>query len=152
MESSDGIAATCHSVPCNICYTGPAPGVDVYFRPLDLSTAPHSEETPAISYQAAALRGRGLLAQLDDRNRVCGRVLKVQSSFLSDASKEERGLQSIRSFNRYVEWHHEHQKSVLQNARQGSKLHRARDWMVTAEALHAPLPLDPSDNGSGETC
>jgi Ribonuclease H2 non-catalytic subunit (Ylr154p-like) len=157
MESNAPPIATCHSVPCNIAYTGPAPGVDVYFRPMDLPTPSTAGDASTVRFQAAAIRGRGLLTKLDDRNVVNGHVLKVKSNSCSSEIdpgevKEVRGLQSIRSFDRFLEWHHEHQTSVLQNMRSSSKLDRAREWMQTAEALHAPLPIKTSNNGLAETC
>lgn len=154
MEPSSPPIATCHSVPCNISFTGPVPGVDVYFRPIELSTPSTSDnDVTSTKYQAASIRGRGLLTKLDDRNAVHGHVLKVQSSSFSSENdpgefKEVRGLQSIQSFDRYLEWHHEHQTSVLLNMRNDTKLDRAREWMVTAEALHAPLPVLFSNSGS----
>jgi hypothetical protein len=149
MEPNETVA-TCHSLPCNIDYTGPAPGVDVYFQPMDLPTSSQAEKVPNATYQAVSLRGRGLLSKVDDRNTVNGHVMRLQSNLSSDGVKEERNLQSIRYFDKYLEWHHEHQTSVLQNLRSGSKLDRAREWMDTAEALHAPLPCAP--NSSTKTC
>jgi hypothetical protein len=156
MEPNAPPIVTCHSVPCDIAYTGPALGVDVYFRPMELPTSSSTDDSPNMIYQAASIRGRGLLTKVDDRSRVHGHVLQVQSSSISSGLdhgeiNEIRGLQSVRSFGRYFEWHHEHQTSVLQNMRSDSKLDRAREWMETAEVLHAPLPVISSHCSSAET-
>jgi hypothetical protein len=168
--------AICHAVPCNIGYTGPAPGVDVYFRPVPITNAatkPNDgmdENEPAPKYQAATIRGRGLLAKLGSSDGNCtkvrGHVFQVKAcnpgsthdsvtnriNTNDGIESELRCLQSILSFDQYTEWHHEHQTSVLEQSRiavtpgsssttiKGTKLDRATEWMTVAESLHAPLP------------
>jgi hypothetical protein len=123
---------------------------------MELPTSSTVDDSPEVIYQAASIRGRGLLTKVDDRSLVHGHLMKVQSSSISSRLdhgeiKEVRGLQSVRSFGRYLEWHHEHQTSVLQNMRRESKMDRAREWMETAEALHAPLPVISAHRSSAET-
>lgn len=122
---------TCHSLPCNIEYSGKAP-VNVYFQPAELEDG---------KYQAATFRGRGLLAKNDVGNstvKVEGRLLQVVSSSSSDTKQ----LKEVATFDQYTEWYHEHQvQAVEQRATSANRWSTALEWMEIAVALHAPLPL-----------
>jgi len=135
-------STTCHALPCNIEYTGKAP-VDVYFRPAPII---HDEERgdgeqQHSSFQAATLRGRGLLAEnCSDPNMVVhGRLLSVIDGHggADPNKKQQRVLETVATFDRLTEWHHEH----LVQTKKESRLRTALDWMETAAALHTPLPV-----------
>jgi len=121
-SSSAAGTTTCHALPCNIDYTGKAP-VDVYFRP-----APVNDE-----YQAATLRGRGLLAPTskEDDSQWQGHVLTKDHA--------TNKLKTVTTFEHLAEWHHEHLLSAMNQKE--SRLQTANDWMEVAKALHAPLPV-----------
>lgn len=189
--SSTTGSAICHAVPCHISYTGPSSGVDIFFNPTDIITPPSTSTNTNTdgtnvavsngqshnsdklndsksSYQAAMIRGRGLLARCSegDTGRVYGHVVQVvddvssslppmmtmnhhgnntdESSFESPFSQQgpQKRLQSIQSFDRYVEWYHEHQTSMIPSPNDpNTRYHRAMEWMNTANCLHAPLPI-----------
>jgi Ribonuclease H2 non-catalytic subunit (Ylr154p-like) len=187
-------SAICHTMPCRIAYTGPAPGMDTFFNPTNIidTTAPtgtssaakqvidtsdmevdttniHAsiEVVPVIphdpTFQAAMLRGRGLLARTCTTSRdmpsVNGHVFQVVTAPSSAMSKyntnehpydshdqqqqqQEKSLQSIMSFDQYVEWYHEHDTSTIPTSTTSTtRYNRAMEWISTADCLHAPLPI-----------
>ena len=191
--------AICHAVPCHISYTGPSSGVDIFFNPMEVApsstnrnndgshqngTSATLTDSQSTSYQAAMIRGRGLLARCNDRtdDRVCGHVFQVVTdisssssssspppmtmtthpdsntnvSFASQGSQQpQKYLQSIHSFDQYVEWYHEHQTSMIPNANDPkTRFHRAMEWIHTANCLHAPIPLpkEPSKESDSIVC
>jgi hypothetical protein len=184
--------AICHAVPCHISYTGPSSGIDIFFNPMEISSSSSSKlSTTATtsndnqvkqsnaSYQAATIRGRGLLAHSsNDGTRdaaaadvVCGHVFQVitdaavapnhhdsthtnilssietttttTTTGTSSAPQTQKYLQSIRTFDTYVEWYHEHQTCMVPHPMNDvtTRFHRAMEWMNTADCLHTPLPL-----------
>ena len=196
------VATICHAVPCHISYNGPSSGVDIFFNPMEIapptgtsststninnddtnvaavsnhqsqkSDTLNSDNDSKVSYQAAMVRGRGLLAHCsnDDTDRVCGHVFQVVDDTptmmmmaMKNHSQEQqqqqppqKRLQSIQSFDRYVEWYHEHQTSMIPTTTDPSstRYHRAIEWMNTANCLHDPLPLpiEPSKTLENKVC
>ena len=193
-SASTAGTAICHAVPCHISYTGPSAGVDIFFNPMTITTSKttalsndesnkcESFKPPNSSYQAAMIRGRGLLARCSDDgiDAVCGHVfqvvtdttptaiemnhpdrLRTSSDVTSSLSTPEfsppqKCLNSIQSFDQYTEWYHEHQTSVIPHPTTdiNTRYHRAIEWMNTADCLHAPIPIPikPSKEGKSEVC
>jgi hypothetical protein len=116
--------------------------VDVYFQPALIpitttTTNCHHEADDAApaKYQAAMLRGRGLLAKSDDHHpQVRGRVFEIQGD-------DNNELKEIMRFDKLIEWHHEHLTSAIE--KKNNRVQTALDWMEVAQALHAPIP--PND-------
>jgi Ribonuclease H2 non-catalytic subunit (Ylr154p-like) len=195
-------STTCHAVPCHIAYTGPANGIDIYFNPMDIpstSATPSNAVVPTtidptltndikpaddtnkeFHYQAAMIRGRGLLAlrNVDDehKHKYGGHVFQVvtkntnhheqqynhsnnttgaadtytssidgtiSESSIQQQLKQQQYLQSIQTFDQYVQWYHEHQPSTISTTTlyKNTRLDRAIEWMNTADCLHTPLPI-----------
>jgi len=136
-------STTCHALPCNIDYTGKAP-VEVYFRPAPVLVQGESGDDEAQQppkYQAATLRGRGLLASAVNNSvggSSAGSSCQIQGCVLA---KDDSGqqLKTVTHFETLTEWHHEHSPVAL--AQKESRLRTAVDWLETAAALHAPIPV-----------
>ena len=161
-------AAICHAVPCHISYTGPSSGIDIFFNPIEIRTdGTHVAETndesnssetaneSKSSFQAAMIRGRGLLARSNDEtNVVCGHVFQVATEASprtttmnhrgsnNKDTQPQKYLQSIQTFDRYVEWYHEHQTSMIPSPIDtNTRYNRAMEWINIAACLHDPLPI-----------
>jgi hypothetical protein len=178
--------STCHAVPCHIAYSGPANGIDTYFTPMDItSVVTKGNPEPTISdrlhkeneknelcYQAATIRGRGLIAvrnTTDEKlHKYDGHVFQVinknltsveyhnniKDTITDDSIHQQKYLQSIQTFDQYVQWYHEHQPSNIVPTSSSSssstmggtttvntRFDRAIEWIHTADCLHAPTPV-----------
>ena len=150
-SSSGAGTTTCHALPCNIDYTGRAP-VDAYFRPapitLPLKGGDHDDDASSTrpQYQAATFRGRGLLARCPDTEG--DKSKKFQGLVLSNHNNDggQQQLQTVQTFDSLIEWHHEHFTSAVDQ--KPSRLQTAVDWLETASALHAPIPVPKKNSAS----
>lgn len=135
----------CHSLPCNIGYSGRAP-VEVYFAPQLLTSDTTSKDGLVVKEDrvfAAQFRGRQLLAAEPYRHTPAstnstilqqGRLLEINGT---KARTSEGKVQVKAKFSAIHEWKHEYDPDVVrQNATSNnSRVRAAMEWCDVAHAV-----------------
>uniref|UniRef100_A0A6U3NRN2 Uncharacterized protein n=1 Tax=Ditylum brightwellii TaxID=49249 RepID=A0A6U3NRN2_9STRA len=125
----------CHSLPCNIDYSGIAP-VKSYLHPTTIDAPSTSSKVMACQF-----RGRGLLALHESLPPNLHGVVAETSN--NTSQKEGKGqVKVMATFDSMCEWHHEHDVRRLtheSHVKEGSTLYRAQQWCDLASAIHDPI-------------